>query len=188
MTNEVKKVGKNESSLSKRLHRRSLLKAGAVVAPIALTLHGGVPLAHADSSGSCIFELYDIANDPNHPNHEDMLIPMNPKNGHFATVINGHVNDPGGGGTYPDNYPDNYPDGTYLEPFNPTNEEHWKFIAQSPANYGYSCIVSVTNVRLKGNNGFGNYDQSCPGGSCPNNDAENDFPLPGNNPHTGIPN
>lgn len=180
MTNEIEKVGNSEDSLSKRLHRRSLLKAGAIVAPIALTLHGGVPLAHADSSGSCIIELFNIGQDSTHPNYEDMQIPMNPKNGHFATVINGHVNDPGAGTTYPD--------GTYWEPFNPTNEEHWQYITESPANYGYSCIVSVTNVRIKGNNGFGNFDQSCPGGSCPNNDAENDFPLPGKNPHTGIPN
>ncbi|MBT6328427.1 MAG: hypothetical protein HOJ34_01475, partial [Kordiimonadaceae bacterium] len=135
--------GKTEDSLSKRLHRRSLLKAGAIVAPIALTLHGGVPLAHADSSGSCIIELWNIGENPSHPNYEDMQIPMNPKNGHFQTVTNG-LGNPNGG---------TYPADTDWQAFNPTNEEHWKYIAESPANYGYSCIVSVTNVRIKGNNG-----------------------------------
>ena len=33
-----------------RINRRKILKAGAVIAPLAVTLHSGVPLAHAASA------------------------------------------------------------------------------------------------------------------------------------------
>lgn len=35
--------------------------------------------------------------------------------------------------------------------------------------------VKASGIRVKGNNGWGNGDQSAPGGSLPNNSAENDL-------------
>ncbi len=39
-----------------RAKRRRILKAGAVIAPLAVTLHGGIPMAHASSAG-CIEDM-----------------------------------------------------------------------------------------------------------------------------------
>lgn len=54
---KMKKVSDKEN----RLSRRRLLKTGAVMAPLALTLHGGIPLAHADSAGLCVLHLEELA-------------------------------------------------------------------------------------------------------------------------------
>lgn len=39
-----------------RAKRRRILKAGAVIAPLAVTLHGGIPMAHASSVG-CVEDM-----------------------------------------------------------------------------------------------------------------------------------
>ena len=159
---EVKKDG-----LSKRLHRRSLLKAGAIAAPVALTLHGGVPLAHADSAGLCVLDLQKIANNPNDSRHKMMLVP---------TAPNGKV-------TLPNNSfkhsfykeADHYPEGTKMMPWDSGNYQHWDFLEKNEGHYGWSCINSIKygQVKPKGNNGWGNGDQSPPGNSGPHNNAEN---------------
>ena len=53
--------------------RRRLMRIGLTAAPIALTLHGGLPLAHADSLGLCVLQLEEqaAAGDP------DLQIPVN---------------------------------------------------------------------------------------------------------------
>lgn len=64
--NEKSELKDNESvtTLSKRLHRRSLLKAGAIAAPVAMTLHSGAAATalgnHASSAGLCVLDLREI--------------------------------------------------------------------------------------------------------------------------------
>lgn len=175
---EKKTDNKAATMMDKRMQRRRLLRTGALAAPIAMTLHGGVPLAHADSSGSCVFELIDIANNPSHPRWGELQVPINSNSGHVAHTAHGHDVEPDAG---------DYPPGTVLMPFD-ASDEHWEFISSASNRFGFSCVASVTNIKIKGNNGFGNLDQTCPGGSCDNNGAENDFTAPSNNPHSGTPN
>jgi hypothetical protein len=73
MTKDIDLKNENEDMMKKRMHRRSLLKAGAIVAPIALTLHGGVPLAHAESSGQCGVKLIKLANGNGTQRQADLL-------------------------------------------------------------------------------------------------------------------
>jgi len=157
---------KNVEGLNKRLHRRSLLKAGAVAAPIALTLHGGVPLAHADSAGLCVIQLMEIANNPGDGRHAMMQVPIHSNQIAQPLVGNSHA---------PEIHAEDYPEGTQIQPFDASNIEHWNFI-NNPLNnrFGFSCVNSIDfNGRIKGNNGWGNGDQPAPGGSLPNNNAEN---------------
>ncbi|MBL4802312.1 MAG: hypothetical protein JKY45_10495 [Emcibacter sp.] len=42
-----------------RMKRRSLLKAGAAIVPLAVTLHGGAAFAHVSSAGRCVSNLTD---------------------------------------------------------------------------------------------------------------------------------
>lgn len=65
MTNKMDNDNMMDAQEQKRLNRRRLLRAGAIAAPVALTLHGGVPLAHADSAGMCALKLQEIANNSN---------------------------------------------------------------------------------------------------------------------------
>jgi len=126
---------KCEEGLSKRLHRRSLLKAGAVVAPIALTLHGGVPLAHADSAGLCVVQLMDIARDSTDSRHAMLQIPMK----------GGKIIQPEGRLQHAfEVVQEDYPEGTELQPFDASNQQHWEFI-KDPINgrFGHSCMASV---------------------------------------------
>ncbi len=124
-----------EEGLAKRLHRRSLLKAGAVVAPIALTLHGGVPLAHADSAGLCVVKLMEIANDQGDARHRMLQIPVHGSQIAQPLVGNSHAVEV---------LPENYQPGTKLEPFDANNIQHWNFI-KDPQNgrFGFSCVNSI---------------------------------------------
>ncbi|MBL4603914.1 MAG: hypothetical protein JKY84_14305 [Emcibacteraceae bacterium] len=130
------------TGLSQRLHRRSLLKAGAVIAPIVVTLHGGVPLAHADSAGLCVMQLVDIANDSSDSRHGYMQIPM--KGGQIAQPLIGLTHNQ-------EAKLSDYPDGTELEAFN-ASPAHWNFIADPTNNrFGFSCVNSIghyTNAKL----------------------------------------
>ena len=125
---------KIDAVMDQRMLRRRLLKTGALVAPIALTLHGGVPLAHADSSGSCILELMDIANNQSPGTRWDELqVPIN--DGQVAAINGDHAAVP---------ELKDYPEGTELVPFD-GSPEHWEFISSSSNRFGFSCIASVTN-------------------------------------------
>lgn len=135
---EMKNIDKS-TTLSKRLHRRSLLKAGAIAAPVAMTLHSGAAARalgnHASSAGLCVLDLRDIATDTNHPNNGYLQIPV--KGGRVARRKdrqrhNGRVN------------ARDCEKGTRLEPFDPRNRVHWDFI-KDPRNgrFGMSCINSI---------------------------------------------
>ena len=164
------------ATLGKRLHRRSLLKAGAIAAPVALTLHGGVPLAHADSAGLCVINLMNIANNPADNRAAMLQVPI--KGGQVAEKKNGtHKFE-----LLPEDLANDYPPGTQLQPFDASNLNHWEFI-KDPLNqrFGFSCVNSIEfNYRINGNNGWGNGDQPAPSGSLPNNNAENN---PNGNPN-----
>lgn len=139
--NEKSELKDNESvtTLSKRLHRRSLLKAGAIAAPFAMTLHSGAAATalgnHASSAGLCVLDLREIATNPNHPRNEYMQVPIN--GGRIARRRdrrrhNGRIN------------ARDCEDGTRLEPFDPRNRVHWDFIKDSRnARFGMSCINSI---------------------------------------------
>ncbi len=47
-----------------RIRRRRILKAGAVIAPLAVTLHGGVAFAQVNSAGRCVEHLKDTLRIP----------------------------------------------------------------------------------------------------------------------------
>ncbi len=135
---------KEAEGLKKRLHRRSLLKAGAVAAPIAMTLHGGIPLAHADSAGLCVIQLIEIAQG-NDSRARMLQIPMNggrvavPHNGQYKTEI------------LAEDLELDYPEGTTLEPFN-ASPQHWQFLSDPNNNrFGFSCVSSI---------GFNNFAKS----------------------------
>ena len=121
---------------SKRQLRRRLLKTGALAAPVAMTLHGGVPLAHAASAGMCEFELIEIANKgigSLDPRTEHLQIPMRRRRLARLKV------EPTGPGVDINNYEK----GTKLVPFD-GSDEHWKFLS-NPANGGFamSCYNSI---------------------------------------------
>lgn len=137
---EVKKT----EGLKKRLHRRSLLKAGAVAAPIAMTLHGGIPLAHADSAGLCVVQLIEIAKS-NDSRAEMLQVPMNggrvavPHSRSHKTIIKVEDLDV------------DYPAGTTLQPFD-ASPQHWQFLSDPNNNrFGFSCVSSI---------GFNNFAKS----------------------------
>ncbi len=129
--NEIKE--KKAGGLKKRLDRRSLLKAGAIAAPVALTLHGGVPLAHADSAGLCVVQLMDIAKNSSDHRSDMLQVPM--KDGAIAR--------PNMGSHKTEIKAEDYPQGTTIEPFN-ASPQHWEFLSD-PRNqrYGFSCVSSI---------------------------------------------
>lgn len=135
MVDKNETENKSDGMMDKRIQRRRLLKTGALAAPIALTLHGGVPLAHADSSGSCILKLIEIANDSGNPHSGELQVPINPNNGQVAQAIHGHAQ-----------FPDlaDYPVGTTLVPFDGTYE-HWSFVGSAANRFGFSCVSSLTS-------------------------------------------
>lgn len=127
---------KQAEGLKKRLHRRSLLKAGAVAAPIAMTLHGGIPLAHADSAGLCVIQLIEIAQG-NDSRARMLQVPMKdgkvaiPNNRVYKTEL------------VPEDLATDYPEGTTLEPFN-ASPQHWEFLSDPNNNrFGFSCVSSI---------------------------------------------
>ncbi len=144
MTDVNETEAKQPEGLKKRLHRRSLLKAGAVAAPIAMTLHGGIPLAHADSAGLCVVQLIEIAKG-NDSRAEMLQVPM--KGGRVAIPHN-RSHKPL---IKPQDLATDYPEGTTLQPFN-ASPEHWKFLSDPNNNrFGFSCVSSI---------GFNNFAKS----------------------------
>lgn len=130
MTEINKNATKKKSALEERIKRRSILKAGAVIAPLALTLHGGIPMAHANSTG-CLEELNKNIQVPNFiPNSNNT----------------GYIQDP------------NNPT-TRFDPFNQLTtgrqfagegpETHWDYLIREDL-YGVSCLASMTNAGLAG--------------------------------------
>jgi len=134
MTNVNDTEKKIDAVDSKRQLRRRLLKTGALAAPIAMTLHGGVPLAHAASAGMCEYELIDIAqNTVSDPRAKYLQVPM------YGNRL-AKLERPTNGG---DIDIEDYEDGSQLMPFN-GSEEHWQFLSD-PANGGFamSCYNSI---------------------------------------------
>lgn len=143
---EVKDI-EEANTLSKRLHRRSLLKAGAIAAPMALTLHSGAAATalgnHASSAGLCVLDLREIATSRSHPKSDYLQIPM--KGPRLARRHDRQVHSPRV------RMRDLEP-GSRLEPFDPRNRVHWDFI-QNPSNgrFGMSCINSIQYGQFHGN-------------------------------------
>lgn len=72
MTEENIKKTKISNAKNTRINRRRMLKAGAVIAPLAITLHGGIPMAHAASTG-CVEDMKKHVKIPHyeHDEHDD---------------------------------------------------------------------------------------------------------------------
>jgi len=51
---DIKEDDMKINKMEARIKRRSLLKAGAVIAPLAITLHGGAAMAQVASAGRCV--------------------------------------------------------------------------------------------------------------------------------------
>ncbi|VAW00144.1 hypothetical protein MNBD_ALPHA01-675 [hydrothermal vent metagenome] len=98
-----------------RLRRRSILKAGAVIAPLAITLHGGISLAHANSA-TCVDKM--VANQVQVPklNPDGSMTGVteifNPESGLTGQMINGHA------------------------------QTHWEYIETGVMGYT-SCLTSI---------------------------------------------
>ncbi len=98
-----------------RLRRRSLLKAGAVIAPLAITLHGGISLAHANSA-TCVDKMVTngvqipILNPDGSPTGVTEL--FNPESGLTGQIINGQ------------------------------SQTHWEYIETGVMGYT-SCLTSI---------------------------------------------
>ena len=111
---DVKKNAMEET----RLKRRSILKAGAVIAPLAVTLHGGIPLAHAASTG-CVQELVDNVTIPVYENgsyNMNNMVQFNP-NAYTGLIENGE------------------------------SESHWDYLIDKKL-YGASCMTSIISTGL----------------------------------------
>lgn len=128
---------KKSEGLTKRLNRRSLLRAGAIAAPVALTLHGGVPLAHADSAGMCVMQLMEIANKSGDARSAMLQVPMS--NGKIAKPNIGYDHKTE---IHMEDY--DLDPAVRIEPFNADDPHHWQFLSD-PANnrYGFSCVNSI---------------------------------------------
>lgn len=112
-------IDKDNTMENLRIKRRSLLKAGAVIAPLALTLHGGISMAHASSTG-CVDDLKEHVRIPTfdgegNPNGD---VPFDPENG-----LTGRLNENG------------------------TPETHWDYLTNEEL-YGASCLQSIENSGL----------------------------------------
>ncbi len=123
------KMNKDEASENTpedaRIKRRSILKAGAVIAPLALTLHGGIPMAHASSTG-CVEDLKLHVDIPNYSDPDgDGIFELTGTTTNF---------DPDSGVTGREN-----PDGT--------SETHWQYL-QNEELFGASCLTSIQNSGL----------------------------------------
>lgn len=112
---EINRDDTKVSKMEARVKRRSLLKAGVIAAPLAMTLHGGISMAHADSA-SCVKELEDHVTVPHYDDtgHKDGEERFNPREG-----FTGRVN----------------PDGR-------TEETHWDYLENEDIS-GASCLQSL---------------------------------------------
>ncbi|PCI46160.1 MAG: hypothetical protein COB49_09005 [Alphaproteobacteria bacterium] len=123
MTEINKDNAKKHTTEDARVIRRRILKAGAV-APLALTLHGGIPMAHANSTG-CLEELQTHVDIP-----------------HFVPDGNGFKWD---GTTVPFD-PDNLlTTGRQFPGEDP--ETHWGYLVREEL-YGASCLTSMVNTGI----------------------------------------
>ncbi len=109
-----------------RLNRRSMLKAGAVAVPLAITLHGGIPMAHA-ASGGCVQDMKDHVTVPQFKlgddgityevDHDLPALQFDPVGGITGRVIGGET------------------------------ETHWDYITNEEL-FGASCLQSFENSGL----------------------------------------
>jgi len=109
----------------KRIERRSLLKAGAVIAPLAVTLHGGVAFATVNSAGRCI---------ENMKTHVKIPLFEDDNNGGYQST-----------GVMEDFSPENTAlTGRFVggQP-----ETHWQYIENEQLS-GLTCLQSFTNAGL----------------------------------------
>ena len=126
MTEENKNKTTISNAKNTRINRRSMLKAGAIVAPLAITLHGGIPMAHATSSG-CVEDMETRITVPQFKlgedgitfevNHDLPALPFDPVSGITGRVIEGQ------------------------------NETHWDYIVNEEL-FGASCLQSFENTGL----------------------------------------
>lgn len=125
---KMNKDNANKNALEAgRIKRRSILKAGAVIAPLALTLHGGTSLAFAGSV-NCLAELETHVKVPNfEPDGmggfawNGTTTPFDPiDEGHFTGRLN--------------------PDGSL--------ESHWDYLINEEL-YGASCIQSIQMQNIR---------------------------------------
>ena len=120
---------KNKTMISKakntRINRRNILKAGAIVAPLAITLHGGIPMAHA-ASGGCVEDMANHVTVPQFKlgvdgtyevNHDLPALQFDPVGGVTGRVIDGET------------------------------ETHWDYITNEEL-FGASCLQSFENKGL----------------------------------------
>ncbi len=125
MTDMKKDDLKMNKTDEKRIKRRSLLKAGAVIAPLAITLHGGVAFAQVNSAGRCIENM-----------RTNVQIPL------FEDV---------GGGVYQQTgvSVDFSPDNTALTGrlVGGQPETHWQYIENEQLS-GVTCLQSYANAGL----------------------------------------
>lgn len=126
MTKMNRNDAKNNIADAARIKRRSILKAGAVVAPLALTLHGGIPLAHAASSG-CLDDLRLHVKVPN-------FIPDLENSNNGKTVYKWDGEDPVAFA----------PEQTTGREINGVIETHWDYLKNEEV-FGASCLTSIEN-------------------------------------------
>ncbi len=139
MTNMNKDDAEKNAAEEARIKRRSILKAGAVIAPLALTLHGGIPLAQAMST-DCLQELHENLLIPNFvPNYDD----DHHDDGHDDHHT-GYILDPNKPPTPFDPY-NQLTTGRQFEGEDP--ETHWDYLIREDL-YGVSCLTSVVNTGL----------------------------------------
>ena len=126
MTEENKNKTTMSNAINTRLNRRSMLKAGAVVVPLAITLHGGIPVAHA-ASGGCVEDMETRITVPQFKlgddgvtyevNHDLPALPFDPVAGETGRIIDG------------------------------LDETHWDYITNEEL-FGASCLQSFENAGL----------------------------------------
>jgi len=97
-----------------RIKRRSLLRAGAVAAPLAITLYGGISLAHANST-DCVEALERTKEIPHFDDKgkQDGERDFNPRFGVTGRTV------------------DNMP------------ETHWDYLMKQKEGSGASCLQSI---------------------------------------------
>jgi len=125
---EIKKDDAETSGKTKaRIKRRSVLKAGAVIAPLAITLHGGIPLAHA-ASAACDVKMAGQQIIPEFTSKQK-------QNGEYKNEPTGRML--GYQGTR------GKTGRVFNSPHRGYEETHWDYIKQTDVA-GHSCYNSIT--------------------------------------------
>jgi len=120
-------INKDDIKINKmeaRIKRRSLLKAGAVIAPLAITLHGGVAMAQVASAGRCVEKLKTTETVPvdtvdGNGNPVTNQVPFSPSQSAFTGRTN----------------------------TNGTSETHWDYILKGNG-HGMTCLQSFEAAGL----------------------------------------